>query len=95
MKFLLIGILSIFSLSALANQDWDKLPFEQQKQMKSQKLEKMSAMIKKEMSCVDMAKTKSDLKTCQEKMESEKQAMMEGMKKGMKQSQEHKMDDGM
>lgn len=95
MKFLMIGILSVVSLGALANKDWEKLPFEQQKQMKTEKLEKKSAMIKKEMSCVNQAKNKADLKTCRDQMESEKQAMMEEWKKKTKQSQESIMDDDM
>lgn len=94
MKFLMIGILSVYSLGAFANKDWDRLPFDQQKQMKSEKLEKMSVMIQKEMTCVKAAKNKSDLKGCHEKMESEKQAMMEDWKKKNKQSQEQiKMEE--
>lgn len=101
MKYLIIGVVSCISLGAFANmadKDWEKLPFEQQKQVKTEKLEKKSAMIKKEMSCVNQAKTKNDLKACRETMEKDKQAMMDEWKNKKKQSQEkveEEMEDGM
>jgi hypothetical protein len=89
MKLLMIGLLSLFSLGALANKNWEKLPFDQQKEAKLEKLEKKSALIEKSRTCVNKAKDKSDLKECSEEMKEAEQAMMnqwEGKK--TKQSQE-------
>jgi hypothetical protein len=94
MKLLMIGFVALFSLGAFANsKDWDKMPFDQQKQMKLQKLDKKSAMIQESRSCVNAAKDKADLKECSEEMK-EKQSMMEREHEHKtKQSQEsHKKD---
>ncbi len=95
MKFLLIGILSLYSLGSFANQqEWDKMPFEQQKKMMVEKLEDKSAMIQKALTCVNDAKDKAQVKACHTEME-KKQAMMNEKWKMEKQSQEMKKKSGM
>ncbi len=90
MKLLLVGILSLASLSVLANKDkdWDKMPFDQQKQMKLRKLEKKSAIIQEARECMTKATDKSALKSCWQEMEQDKQAMKESWKNKKKQSEE-------
>lgn len=89
MKLLLVSFLSLFSLAALANKDWNKLPFDQQKEAKLKNLEIKSALIEKSRACVNQAKDKSDLKECSEEMRESEQAMMHHWNgKKTKQSQE-------
>lgn len=92
MKFLMIGVLSLFSLSVFANKDWDKLPFDQQKKMKLEKLDKKSAMIQDARNCVNNSKDKAALNKCSEEMKKEKQAMEEAWHEEKKQSQEESKD---
>lgn len=88
---LIIGLaLSLFTVGAMANKDknWDKMTFDQQKQMMTEKLDKKSAMIQESRSCVNEAGSKDALKTCKEEMKEERQAMKDEWKDKKKQAEE-------
>ena len=79
MKLVIATVLALSGLNALAmehqGKDWDKLTFEQQKQMKLKMLDDRSAWIESTRACVNMAKDKVALKNCKDQMKPEKQAM--------------------
>ena len=92
MKILLAALLSLSSVSIFAghheDKNWDKLPFEQQKQMKLKMLDEKSAMIESTRTCVNGAKDKAALKDCKQEMKDQKKAMKEEWKDKKKQAQE-------
>lgn len=95
MKLLLVGFFALYSFGVLAHQNRDKLPFEQQKKMKLEHLEKKSAFVEKARGCVSQAKDKLDLKECSEEMKEYKQSMTEEWKKQEMQYQESHKKKGM
>jgi hypothetical protein len=88
MKILLAAIITISAPLALANKDWDKMPFDQQKKMKLEKLDKKSAMIQEARTCVDASKDKDGLKNCWKDMKEDKDEMKKNWKNKKKQAQE-------
>jgi hypothetical protein len=97
MKALLIGSLIALSLGAWADKHkdkkWDKLPFEQQKQMRLEKLDQKSAIITEARNCVNAATTKESLKQCKTDMKDDKRAMKESFKDRKKQAEEAREED--
>ncbi len=96
MKFLLAALMSLSSVSTFADhhedKNWEKLPFEQQKQMKLKMLDEKSAMIETTRSCVNGAKDKEALKSCKEEMKDQKKAMKDVWKNKKKQAEEDMQD---
>jgi hypothetical protein len=80
MKFLLVALLSLSSLSVFAQEDFDKT-----KAMMSQHLDEKIADLQSAKTCVTNATGKDQLKACHEEMKAKKKAMHEKMK-GMKEN---------
>lgn len=95
MKTLLSAILITTSMGAYANMhgDWDKLPFDQAKKMKLEKLDKKISLSTKTRQCVNAATDKAALKACYNEMKADKQALKAEMKDKIKQSQEEAVED--
>ena len=81
MKLVIAAVIALSGFSALAmeheGKNWDKLTFEQQKQMKLKMLDDKSAWVESTRTCVNQAKDKVALKNCKDEMKTEKQAMEE------------------
>ena len=92
MKLLLAAAMALSSTALYAKEhkdkNWEKLTFEQQKEMKLKWLDDKAALIEKNRNCVNHAKDKSALKNCKEEMWAEKKAMKQQWKKSKKQAQE-------
>ena len=91
MKFSMLLVLSVFSLSSWAmhhnheemEKKMDSMSFEDAKKMKMEMIEKKSTMLEEEKTCVSNAKDKEALKMCWKKMHEEKEEMMKGKMKMM------------
>jgi hypothetical protein len=91
MKLLLAALLSLSSVSVFADdhdKNWEKLPLDQQKQMKLKMLDEKSAMIEDSRTCINEAKDKGALKSCKQEMKDQKKAMKNEWKNKKKQAQE-------
>ena len=92
MKVLLATFLSLCCFSVFAehhqHKNWDKLSFEQQKQMRLKMLDEKSAMIENSRTCVNGAKDKEALKNCKQEMKDEMKATKNEWKNKKKQAQE-------
>lgn len=91
MKFLTAMIFAFSATAFAGHQDHDKmmeemkkLPFDQQKSMMQEKLNKKSAMVDESKMCVNNAKDSTALMDCHKNMMEEKHAMKEEMKGKMK-----------
>ena len=98
MKILLAAIIALSAPLALADmhaKNWDKMPFEEQKKMKLEKLDRKSAMIQEARTCVDASKDKEGIKNCWKNMEEDKKDMKQAWKNKKKQAQEEldKLDE--
>lgn len=91
MKYFTVAVLA-FSFAAFAGhhdhkkmkEEWKKLPFDQQKQMLTEKLDRKAAIVQDGRTCVNGAKTSDDLMKCKEDMWEDKKEMKAEMKSKMK-----------
>jgi hypothetical protein len=93
----MVSILCLSSLNLFAKEhkdkNWDKMTFEQQKEMKLKWLDQKAAWIESSRSCINEAKDKAALKNCKDEMRAEKKSMKEEWNKTKKQAQEETKKD--